>query len=321
MSFSQDVHFSQRFAAFSFFNDNYGLQANEKLAAYSIYREQWGVLGRPLTTTGLGFLAPLRQLGPINLKLGVQVLSDLSGDARLKSDQFTINVLTDYELGNNLFGLSLGNGMVMRSFDAGQLSFPSQYDRNIGGFNTDLPNYEDLSNQQQSYFKLNLALYWLRKLSNRMQVETGLSLRQLNQPEINFLSSADQLKTGLGVQSILSYNLNTRWIVKPSVSYYRLQKASETVFGGSLKRMLSPQSKVKSIEPFLYSRLGVSRNVDALILGSNISWAAFTLGLSYDVNVSGLQVATNNQGAFELSLRYALEKRSITHKKIPCERY
>jgi len=46
--------------------------------------------------------------------------------------------------------------------------------------------------------------------------------------------------------------------------------------------------------------------MDALILSTRFDFNQFTLGFSYDVNVSSLQVASNSNGGYELSLVYKI---------------
>ena len=43
---------------------------------------------------------------------------------------------------------------------------------------------------------------------------------------------------------------------------------------------------------------------DAIILSTRFDYNEFTLGFSYDVNVSDLRPASNNNGAFEFALAY-----------------
>lgn len=317
---SQDLHFSQRAASFSFLNDNFVLNDDEKLALYSIYREQWGVLGNPFTTAAIGGVMPITEIRSVKLKLGFQVMNDESGDAILRNSQLFLNVIGEYVYQKHTFALSLGNGYVFRSFDASALSFPSQFDRNTGGFNSNLPNQEVLGNNQRNYLKVNLAPYWKYEVSKTLTTHLGLSFRQINQPDVSFLNAEDQLGTSVGLQFSADFYLKPKMTLKPSLSYFNLQNASETIIGSAIEVFQNSNSKLISIEPFLLSRLGVSRTFDALILGSYVQWSTFKVGLSYDVNVSSLSVATNNQGAFEISLRYSIEKRRITHKRIACER-
>jgi hypothetical protein len=47
----------------------------------------------------------------------------------------------------------------------------------------------------------------------------------------------------------------------------------------------------------------------------------FDIGVSYDVNISELEVASNYQGGFELSVFYTVKERQIQKRRLPCVRY
>ena len=49
---------------------------------------------------------------------------------------------------------------------------------------------------------------------------------------------------------------------------------------------------------------GYYRAGDALIPAFMLEIANFAVGISYDINVSGLKVATGSKGGIEISLRY-----------------
>ena len=54
---------------------------------------------------------------------------------------------------------------------------------------------------------------------------------------------------------------------------------------------------------------------------AGISYGRLDVGVSYDVNVSGLRTVTNFRGALEFSLIYRGLTPRLLKTAIPCERY
>ena len=63
-----------------------------------------------------------------------------------------------------------------------------------------------------------------------------------------------------------------------------------------------------------------SNLTDAVIPYVGLDVGSFTVGLSYDVNVSSLKPASQGQGGFEISLIY-IKKPADGKKPIPCPRF
>ncbi|HPH15903.1 MAG TPA: type IX secretion system membrane protein PorP/SprF, partial [Bacteroidales bacterium] len=91
----------------------------------------------------------------------------------------------------------------------------------------------------------------------------------------------------------------------------------ECLLGGEVEYKLS-----ENIRPYIGTsiRYGLSRNFDASSWIGGMQINNWRVGLSYDVNISGLQQATNNRGAFEVSLIYITPSVQSTFIKIPCDR-
>ena len=49
---------------------------------------------------------------------------------------------------------------------------------------------------------------------------------------------------------------------------------------------------------------GWYRFSDAFIINARLDWKNFALGMSYDINISKINVATESRGGFEISLMY-----------------
>ena len=62
---------------------------------------------------------------------------------------------------------------------------------------------------------------------------------------------------------------------------------------------------------------------DALIPAVKIDYNPFSIGLSYDVNVSQLKTASQGRGGFELSITYIgfLNRDNSTREKVFCPRF
>jgi hypothetical protein len=63
-----------------------------------------------------------------------------------------------------------------------------------------------------------------------------------------------------------------------------------------------------------------SNLTDAIIPYIGLDIGSFTIGMSYDVNVSSLKPASQGQGGFEISLIY-IKKPSDGRKPIPCPKF
>ncbi|MEO1714317.1 MAG: hypothetical protein AAFU60_13380, partial [Bacteroidota bacterium] len=59
--------------------------------------------------------------------------------------------------------------------------------------------------------------------------------------------------------------------------------------------------------------------MDAMILSTRFDYDSFSLGFSYDINVSELVPASNNNGAFEFALVYKIC--GPTRRGVYCPRF
>ena len=93
------------------------------------------------------------------------------------------------------------------------------------------------------------------------------------------------------------------------------------LIGSAISFPVAKLKKIDELKPFVYLRTGLDRTTDAFILGSRASFNKFDLGLSYDINISDLELASNYQGGFELSLIFTARDPKLKNIRIPCERY
>jgi hypothetical protein len=65
------------------------------------------------------------------------------------------------------------------------------------------------------------------------------------------------------------------------------------------------------------------RNQDAIMVTAGIEYQGFRIGVGYDYNTSDLKAASNNNGGFEISIRYIKGSPIDFAKKLlyPCSRF
>jgi type IX secretion system PorP/SprF family membrane protein len=320
--FSQDVHFSQSVASLQQNNASFSPFFDGDIQVASVYREQWGAIGVPFVSSYLIVNSKIHRLNDqFGVFGGFQYLNDRSGDAKLNVNNLNLNLGISYFLDENTFCIAIMNGLVVKQFNANNLTFPQQYDRNIGGFNESLDHGESFNSDQLNYYNLGVGLSWQRIISNNWTILTGFSIDNLTKGKESFFEESNTKKIGWGLQGEANYRWKKTISLVPYLSYYKSYSASELVFGSGLKFKTRTESNVSFIQPFAYLRSGVNRNSDAIILGSYLGIKQLSIGASYDFNISNLEIASNYQGGFELSLAYIFKGKSINKRTIPCERY
>ena len=319
---AQDVHFSQRLAAQRERNPAFTNQFDGSWQAMSIYRQQWQSIGTPFITGGLFFTkkfdSPIKGLVPF---AGITNINDQSGDGKLNVNLFNLNIGLNYTLGRNSISFALSNALVLKNFNQGGLSFPSQFDRNIGLFNRDLPNSENFSGENTEFFDMGFGILYERKLNDDWILHSGFSMQHVNQAEESFFDADNTKNLGYGLQFSADYRFSELINFVPSLSFYRAKGAAETIVGSKVRFNSSKFGPIERISPFLLFRTGFDRLTDALIIGSQASINRFLFGISYDVNISELELASDYQGGFEMLLIYTMPEKKLNFKRIPCERY
>lgn len=321
-AYGQDVHFSQRLVGDRQLNPSFTNRFEGNYQVITAYRQQWQSVGVPFTTGSLFFTKKFRTSIPVlDWFAGISYANDKSGDAKLTMNQFQLNAGASYRYLQHKFTFAIQNSWVAKSFSQSGLSFPSQYDRNTGGFNENLSSGEAFAGENTAYYDLNIGATWETEFGNDWKMTSGLSLNHLIEPKESFFDEANQKNRGVGGQFLAEKKLSERLTLHPYVSYYWARGASEMLLGSAVSFPLEGFKKIDELKPFLYVRTGIDRMTDAFVVGSRASFSKFDLGLSYDINVSDLELASNYQGGFELSLIFTAKNPTLKNIRIPCERY
>ena len=115
----------------------------------------------------------------------------------------------------------------------------------------------------------------------------------------------------------VNYIINQQIVISPKFWYQGQTKAAEISLGGDLGYKLQTANFDGTLYGGLWYRLS-----DAVIPYVGLGYKDFRLGMSYDVNVSSLNAASNGKGGFEVSLIYIGRLSSTpTTIVVPCIRF
>jgi type IX secretion system PorP/SprF family membrane protein len=121
----------------------------------------------------------------------------------------------------------------------------------------------------------------------------------VNQPKETFFNNANnKLNMRTVVHGGLQYALNDKMSLHPSFIYMSQAKSTETNVGAALSYLLQGNFNPR-ISFGAYYRIG-----DAIIPVVAMDYKNMRVGLSYDVNTSPLNTASNYRGGLELSFNY-----------------
>lgn len=322
LSLAQDVHYSQRIAGDRQNNPSFTNKFKGNWQAMTVYRNQWQSIGVPFTSSSLFFTKQFTTSDPALTWFGGLIYTnDKSGDAKLSMNHIGLNVGANYILNEDEFTFAFTNSFTAKRFDQSGLTFPEQYDRNIGGFNERLGSGENFQGEQLNYYDLGFGLTWQREVFENWKLTSGFSMLHLLEPKESFFETDNKKNRGYGIQLLAEHSLVSNIQLFPYLSYYRAGKASETLIGSSILFNTSSFGPIENIKPFLYLRTGISRLNDAVIIGSQADVGNFQIGASYDFNISELEIASNYQGGFEITLIYTAKDLQLTKRRISCERY
>lgn len=303
---AQDIHFSQWYRSPQNLNPALTGVFKGDYRFSGIFRSQWSSIPVPYQT----FTANLDMKLPFKLgkrgfiAAGGLMNVDKAGDSEMRAIEIGVGGSVGYFLTDG-FALSAGASAsyLNRQFNFDQLTFNEQFDGEI--FNPANPTGESDLNNTQNQLRIGGGLNaHLRIKDRRTQVNLGAGLHNINQPDVRFGPTA----APLSMRS--SFYLQGAVEILPMLDLafgqlYQVQGPyRENVSGGTIRYYLNP---AKTNELMLglgtYTRWG-----DAVIPTLEVRYQGWEAALTYDINTSALQAATNRRGGPEISLTYILAR-------------
>ncbi|MBC8343951.1 MAG: PorP/SprF family type IX secretion system membrane protein [Bacteroidetes bacterium] len=317
---SQDIHFSQFYASPLIKNPADCGDFLGELRIADIYRTQWFTLPIPYVSNAISIDKPI-YIRKEHFGIGLVLINDKSGDAELTVSKLYLDLSYHKKIKRQYFHVGIQAGVVNKSISLNAITFPDQYNRLTGFFDPSFPTSDATNGTTFYYPDMNAGIAWKGHFKV-VEPEVGVSLYHINKPGENFFGTGNQLMIRKSYYSIVRIDLKGKLDLAPAILFTEHALASELVGGVNLIYMTGKEtSAIQEIYGGLYSRNGLNRNFDAAIIQCGLSLKHFDFGISYDLNVSDLSTATNNQGAIEFSVVYKKISSLAFQKTIPCERY
>lgn len=330
---AQDAHFSQFAAApleinpamSGIFNGNYKANLN--------YRSQWGsILGSDAYQTAAASY-DLRFGGADGgdyISFNTNMLRDEAGAAKVSLTKGNIGVAFHKKMWDGQFGrtpqyLVVGTqvGFGQYALNSNDLWFSSQYNSTTVSVDQNAPNNEPWVTNAAPHFNFNVGALWYSILGEDFSIYAGGAIQHLNQPNISFYDDNIQLDkrlTGLiGGQIPLSREVS----LLPGVMVMNQGPSFQSTFGGHLRYSNRDWWEIAlraGVFARIANKLDQGIHNDAIIFSSTFDVERWSLGVSYDMNVSSLQRSTNRRGAFEMSISYT-QPNSNKRSAIECPKF
>jgi len=284
-SFGQDIHFSQNFIDRMYLNPSLIGDVQEDIHRISIQRKsQWNSISVPFSTFATSYEHKNIIKG---INLGAQFLNDKSGDSELTLNQMNIALSKTFNISKvNRFSVGTILGIAQKNLDFSELIFEEE---------------EDILNTTFIYPDIGIGINYKTNPYQILSYSVGMSSFHINKPNHSF-NEDDNIKLKLknNYHIGVKYIYQTQIVLYSDVIFTNQESSKELLIGSRVELELN---EVKLI-PLVYYRLE-----DAIIFGIGLEKNNIQANMSYDVNTSDLNIASNNKGGFEFSLIYKWKKR------------
>ncbi|NCI47605.1 PorP/SprF family type IX secretion system membrane protein [Sediminibacterium soli] len=289
------------------------------------YRDQWSSVTVPYRTASLS----VEHKTPIGkhddfITIGAQMSLDGAGDIRLKRTQFLPAVNFHKSLNperDTYLSLAVMGGPVSSQFDPTKLKMGDQYGAN--GYDPGIPSAQPISRNGYSYWDLSTGLCFSTVLDNNIKFYLAAGVSHITRPTIRSVinNGSTFLSPKISFSMGTSTKMGDRGHVIAFADYYA-QNGNRQLLGGLLYGIDLTQDDSGDDQAAIYAG-SFLRWDDAVIPVVKIDFGHMTMGVSYDINISKLTVASNWRGGLEFTAAYRgfLKIRSSTLDRVRCVRF
>lgn len=317
--YAQDPHFSQFFASPLTLNPALTGKFSGSYRVTGNYRNQWPTINNAYVTTAFSAdFHLLQQKIPNNDSwgFGMAGYNDKSANGAVSFNFASLS--TAYHKGLDEdgyhqigagFQVSYANMMINTSM----LNFEDQL--TVNGFTGVTSESFAGATLSSKYLDINAGFIYNGSTSDKNNFYVGVSMYHINRPKQNFNGGLYVLSPRTTIHAGGYFPVSPHATLHMSALHMSQGGANETMLGGAIQLIANPDvEKPASIYAGSWLRLN-----DALIPYLGLEFNDFRIGVSYDLNTSGLKTASLNRGGIEISLIYI--RRPSDQRPINCPKF
>ncbi len=314
LSRSQDIHFSQIYETPLFLSPaNTGFY-NGYVRGILNYRNQWASMGNAFQTTAISVDGGLfkSKKRPAFMGIGFTFFNDQAGAAKLRRTSAMLNVSGLIKVGqHSAFSVGLAGGSAATNGNYNDLLYASQFNGNILD-----PSIYNQERPYRQYTTVDVAAggaYEYTKVKRDQDHDDVQSFKisvgafHLNRPAQDFAAgSAYRMPVRYSYALTSMFDIvDTKFSVTPTFVFQHQDKFQQIYVGSYVKYRMSTGTKVTGAKTQNAIGLGMFyRSKDAIVPKLIVDYGDYSIGMSYDINVSQYTASSRGRGGFEISLRY-----------------
>jgi len=300
---AQDIHFSQFYASPLNLNPAMTGVMNCNVRLVGNYRNQWASVlkANAFSTYSVSYDQKIPVGRNDYFGVGGTFWGDKAGESNFATLQGRLSLSYSKKMSG---GRNSGNYLVVgadvgasqRSIDFLNLRYGSQH----------------VDNDNFLFADVSAGLLWFSVLDENSNFYIGGAFAHLNRANQSFNSDTfEELYSKFTIHAGGEFLVSDRVGLIPGVVSLFQGPSFELNAGTSLKFLLGKSKRLhQAFQIGAWFRLSNhfknSFTSDALILSTKFDYEQFSIGFSYDVNVSSLRPASNSNGAFEFSMIYKI---------------
>ncbi len=287
------------------------------------YRNQWASVTTPYKTTAVS--AELKKhvgFGDDYITIGLQLSNDVAGDLNFGVLQLlpAINYMKSVNQGNGYLSAGFMAGLVQSKFDVTKGTWNEQFQN--GQFNSDNYAGQSFKSTSISHFDASFGLAFSNTIESSMtNYYVGVGYYHFNKPKSSFLEDDFKLNPRLVFNAGLSTPTGYADNLYVYGDYIRQGGHTQKLLGIMYSHSLDESNDEG--DKYAINIGGFYRWADAFIPVVKLEMHKVTLGLSYDINVSKLTIASQAKGGFEITGSYKsfLNMRNTSLYQTKCPRF
>ena len=319
LTFGQDIHFSQFTRTQFLINPAYTGTFSGNLRATMNWKDQWRSINKTFRTYATSAEVSFgkgRTQHPTFYAIGFHMAKDVSGDIELGTTNAGATFNSLLQLSRNArLCVALQGDYNKVGINTENMQWGSQYSGL--SFDPTLFDGEGIDYRKQQFWDFSAGIaYWYHKNDRNVthgapqDARVGLAVYHINRPE-NAFSVVDNAKLPMRIlingSALFGTSIEGLYLY-PNLSLAFQGKQHEIVAGALAKYQIKSGSKMTGLNGELSVTGGINFRItnvfDAVIPQVFLNIKDFSVGMSYDINVSGLIPASSYRGGFELSLRF-----------------